>query len=299
MSGSSIYRQLILFDCDDGRLSLFKDHKQYLRQIPSNCECYIFWNDHKLPVYKKLSCILNKYSCIRLCPSYRQQTNDSSDSYLLFILNKLICEFSFVLLVHGDDQSYASVFKRVVKQYGHDKMKLKAINKPFSHHLLHILTRLQQKNSEYSYPKYIKILSSKDQLKHKGQSSSSNSIFNYDNSCIPYGLEENTDFRCLIKRKQKSLKNYFSNARLCKTTSFVEESDVEDQFEQDYEDYLSTMHVQLENSEIQVSTTQMLLLSLQYRRGQTYTVVVARYFRENLRNLVCLSVFNHRVLLST
>ncbi len=54
MTDSSTYRQLVLFDCNDDRLSLFKDHEKYLSRIPSNCEWYIFWNEFKLPVYKKL-----------------------------------------------------------------------------------------------------------------------------------------------------------------------------------------------------------------------------------------------------
>jgi hypothetical protein len=242
MSVSSIYRQLVLFDCDDGRLSLFKDHKIYLPRLPSNCECYVFWNDLKLPVYKKLNFILSKYSHIHPRPSYCQHMDNSSNSDLLSLLDKLICKFSFVLLVHSDDQSYMNVFKRVTEQYGNEKLELKAINKPFSHHLPHILTRLRQKCREYNYHEYLKRLSSKKQLAHERRSVFSNSIWNLNMSCIPYDIEQNTNFKRLIKRKQKRLNIDFLNTRLCTPTSFSAQSDVAEEYEQDNDDYLSTAH---------------------------------------------------------
>jgi hypothetical protein len=238
MIDSSTYRQLVLFDCNDDRLSLFKDHKKYLSQIPSNSEWYIFWNEFKLPVYKKLKWILRNYSHIHLYPSYRRRMDDSPNSDLLIFLDEVISKFSFVLLVHGDNQSYRKVFERVTNQYGKGKMKLRTISKCFSQHLPRILIQLEKK---YRHHRYLQNLSSKDQLQHKRRPFFSNNIWNYD---IPYDQEEIITFKSLIKRKQKSLKIYFYNARICNITQFDDDEEYEqdidndEECEQDTDDYL-------------------------------------------------------------
>ncbi|CAF4639232.1 unnamed protein product, partial [Rotaria socialis] len=162
--------QLVLFDCDDDQFSLFEDHQKYLSRTSSSCECYIFWDDFKLPVYNNLKRIFGTYSHMHLSPSNCRQIDNSSCSAILSCLDELICKFSFVLLVHGDDQSYRSAFKRITKQYGKQKFELYAISKPFSQHLSYIATRLRKKKRQHNYHKYLKGLSSKDQLKHKAGS---------------------------------------------------------------------------------------------------------------------------------
>ncbi len=241
MVSSSTDQQLVLFDCDDGRLSIFKNHNEYLSQIPPNCECYVFWNELKFPVYKKLECILRKYSHIHLCPSYDEQTNSCS-SNLLFYLEVLICKFSFVLLVHGTDHAYRQVFKRVTKQYGIERIGLASINKPFSQNLPNIIKQLQKKNRAYTYHKYLSNLLSKEKLKYPGRSLSSNSIWNYDNNLISYDFEEKITFKRIIKRKQKALKIYLYNSRLDGITRQLSaELDDDDKCEQD-NDYIFIIH---------------------------------------------------------
>ncbi len=278
MASSLIYRQLVLFDCDDGRLSLFKNHDQYLSKIPGNCECFIFWNDLKFPVYKKLERILRKYSHIHLCPTYREQTDDSCTSDLLFYLDKLITKFSSVLLVHGDGHAYRKVFKHLTEQYGTAQMGTKTINKPFSQHLPDILKQLRAKNRESRHQEYFKSLFSKDQLKHGRRSFFPTSMWNYENNRLPYDFEEITNFKRIVKRKQKNLGIYFYNARLYRTTQFTAEFDVDDQYEQN-DGYLSEMGEQEESSEFEINLQDIFSLLVKRRQGRLkYTFAVIRKF---------------------
>lgn len=241
MTSSSSHRQLVLFDCDDGRLSLFKNHKKYLSRIPSNCECYIFWNDFKFPVYKRFKLLLQKYSYMHLCPYYCK-TNDLHKSNLLFYLDKLMSKFSFILLVHGDDRSYKSVFKRIRKQYGDEKIELKVIDYPFSQHLPHIIGRLQVENRQYTLNKSPKKLFFNGWLKHRRESLLSNRVWINDNNPLPYAYEEYTNFKYIRKRKQKNLEIYYHNISLYGTTLISAVLDLSDQDEED-NDYLSIMYL--------------------------------------------------------
>ncbi|CAF4223681.1 unnamed protein product [Rotaria socialis] len=249
MTFSSTYRQLVLFDCDDDGLSLFKDHKKYLSEIPPNCECCIFWNDFKFPAYKNLKQIFGKYSNISLCPSYDDQIDDSSGSNIFYFLRDLIFKFSFVLLVYRNYQSYKSVFKCFMERYG-KKLELYAINKPFSQHLSRIVSQLKTKQRLYSYHENLKELSRNDQLKNKRDSFLSYSTGNYDSSPILCTIEENTFFKRLIKRTQKSIKYYDCNTRLCEPPRFCRiftrdecnhDNDAYNEYKRDYDNYLSAM----------------------------------------------------------
>jgi hypothetical protein len=218
----------------------------------------------------------------------------AGSSDLLFYLDKLICKFSSILLVHGDDQSYRKVFERVTKQYGNGKMELEVINKPFSQHLPHILTRLRKKNRQYRQHEYLKKLSSKDLLKHERRSFFSNAIWNYDNNPMPYGLEENINFKYIIKRKQKNLNIYFYNTRLYGTTQFSEDFDDNDQYEQD-NDCLSSKHDQTRSGVLKTNLQQICSLLLQSSKESKLTVAVTWYFYEKSAELITHSIIQFSI----
>jgi hypothetical protein len=97
----SEYRLLILFDCDGGRANLFDD-RTILDQIPSNCECYLFWNKDSKVVTYKLNQLRNN-ARIHLCPSCLPNSKNSADAKLIYFLGKLVDSFPFIFIVHGDD----------------------------------------------------------------------------------------------------------------------------------------------------------------------------------------------------
>lgn len=271
MVSSTKFRQLVLFDCNEGRLSIFKEHEKYLSQIPPNCECYIFWNDLKFPVFKNLQWVLRNYSRIYYCPSYRQQIDSSSNPDLLSFLDKSIIHFSFVLLVHGSNQSYRADCARVIQEYGNEKIKLQEIRKPFSHHLRYVIRRLRKKHRAYNHQEYLKGCNSNEQLKHKNRSFLLNNICDDDNPHDPDAAQVKIYFKRLTKRKQKDLKIYHENTRFLSDTQYPSKFT-------DNDEYLWASCVKVLKYGFRIDLQSILFLLLQYRMKSTHTVTVTRYF---------------------
>ena len=97
----SKYNQLILFDCDGGRSSLFND-KTILYDLPSNCECYLFWNKDSKTLIDILF-QLRDISQIHLCPSHLKNSKNSADGKLIYFwanLSNVSTLFSsFILMI--------------------------------------------------------------------------------------------------------------------------------------------------------------------------------------------------------
>ena len=232
------YRQLVLVDADDGRLSLFKEHQKYLSEIPPNSKWCLFWNDLTLPVYTNLKRTLRAYSQIHFCPSYYQRPDNSLNSDLLTFLDQLAFNFSFVLLVHGDKQPYSKVVQRAKSQYGEAKVEVHKISECSSQHLSPILALLAKQNDEYRTHQIDQGLVSNGKSKFKHRSSSINQWTDSIGG-MPYGLEELTYFKKLIKRKQKMLDIYFYNYCPGKNSGLQPDLNGDSDVEQDESDHLT------------------------------------------------------------
>lgn len=156
MSFASTYRQLVLFDCNDNRLNLFKDHEKYLSKIPSYCHCCIFWNDRQLNVFQNLYWAFRKYSNVHFCPSYSNQINDSPREDILAFVQALLQTFSYILVVHGGDQSYSNIYNCIKREDGKEKLDLYTIQQPFRLYLRHIIDRIEEKYRSYDDMELVK-----------------------------------------------------------------------------------------------------------------------------------------------
>lgn len=145
---TSDYKQLILFDCDGGRASLFND-RTILDQLPSNCECYLFWNKDSTTVIDKLN-ELQHHTQIHLCPSHLKNSKNSADGKLIY-LGKLVERFDFILIVHGNDNIYNEVVEAVIHDYDQQKIDQKQIQRPSIETLRDLLEQLRQRNVKHNY----------------------------------------------------------------------------------------------------------------------------------------------------
>ncbi|UJR24417.1 hypothetical protein I4U23_005793 [Adineta vaga] len=76
---SSEYKQLLLFDCDGGRGSLF-NNRTILSQSPSNCDCYLFWNNNDTNLSNKFNQLKNESNLsIHLYPVLKTNVKNATD----------------------------------------------------------------------------------------------------------------------------------------------------------------------------------------------------------------------------
>jgi hypothetical protein len=146
---TSSYSQLILFDCDGGRASLFND-QTIVSQLPSNCECYLFWNKDSHTVTDNLNRLSNNPQ-IHLCPSFLQNSKNSADGKLIYFLGKLVEDFPFIVIVHGNDNIYNEVVEAVVHDYNRQKIEQKKIPYPNSQALQDLFMQLRSRNEQNNY----------------------------------------------------------------------------------------------------------------------------------------------------
>jgi hypothetical protein len=146
---TSNYNQLILVDCDGGRASIFND-KTILYQLPSNCECYLFWNKDNETVTHKLN-QLHDNPQIHLCPSHLRNSKNSADGKLIYFLGKLVENFHFILILHGNDNIYNEVIQSVVHDYGQQKIDHMKIQRPIVKDLKDVFVELQRRNKQHNY----------------------------------------------------------------------------------------------------------------------------------------------------
>jgi hypothetical protein len=146
---TSKYNQLILVDSDGGRASLFND-KTFLYQLPSNCECYLFWNEDSETVTHKLN-QLHDHSQIHLCPSHLRNSKNSADGKLIYFLGKLVESFHFILILHGNDNIYNEVIQSVIHDYGQQKIDYVKIQRPTVEVLKDVFVDLQRRNKQHNY----------------------------------------------------------------------------------------------------------------------------------------------------
>jgi hypothetical protein len=145
----SDYSQLILFDCEGGRANLFHD-KSVLNQLPSNCECCLFWNQNNQAVTGKVNQLRN-IPQIYLCPSNLCDSNNSAVSKLIYILGKFAYDYDFIFIVHGDDNIYSEAIESVIEDYGQDKIDQKKIRCPTNKALLELFVELRKRNEQHKY----------------------------------------------------------------------------------------------------------------------------------------------------
>ena len=272
MPSLSAYRQLVLVDADDGRLSLFKDHQQYLSHMAPNCEWCLFWNDLRLPVYKKLTSALRGYFHIRFCPSYHQRSTNSLNPDLLDFLETLLPKFSFVLLVHGDKQPYSESVQRLQRHYGKEKLEVQTINERFSQHLPSILTLLTDRNATSSIRQSVTNVSSKDHLKFKEKPRVFRCEWPDNLAAIPYGLVELIYFNQLIKRKQKRLNIYYYNGYPSKNTLLLSHLTGDDEFEEDDSDHLTTVFARKSVMKLRLISYKTFTTLTQERSQTSYSI---------------------------
>lgn len=146
---ASLYRQLVLFDCDGGRASLFDD-RTILDQLPSNCEFYLFWNKDNKSTSDKLS-RLQSVSGIHPYPSKLKDSKNSADGKLIYFLGKFVDRYSFILIIHGNDIIYREIIESVIHDYAQEKISDKPIRYPSSQELRKLFAELQERNKKHEY----------------------------------------------------------------------------------------------------------------------------------------------------
>jgi hypothetical protein len=137
------YRQLVVFDCDNGQLSIFSDDLTCAALILPNFEYHIFWNDLNVPMFQKLKFSLKRFHQIYLKPNYSKQIATKPDSRLVNFIHEHIDEFEFILIVHGHDRCYKEIFQYVINVYGRHKIVLLEIIDPYSQNIYKILMQRQ------------------------------------------------------------------------------------------------------------------------------------------------------------
>ena len=147
---SCSYRQLLLFDCDAGRSSLF-NNLEIVNQIPLNCQCYLFWNNNDPQITLNLNRLSQIEQRIHLCPSTLRNSKNSADAKLIYFLGKFVNDFPFILIVHGNDQIYSEVISTVKSEFNSQKIEEKQINEsPHSQMLQQIIEQCQQRNRKWN-----------------------------------------------------------------------------------------------------------------------------------------------------
>ncbi|CAF1541774.1 unnamed protein product [Adineta ricciae] len=143
------YKQLLLFDCDGGRASLFDD-KTILSEIPSNCDCYLFWNDNDSNLSNKIN-YLKSYRQIHLYPVLESNSKNATDGKLIYFLGKLVDKYSFIIIIHGGDGIYKEIIRTVSEEYGNDRISNEIFTNPTPRNLRELLRQFRQRNQEYGY----------------------------------------------------------------------------------------------------------------------------------------------------
>ena len=115
--------------------------------MPSNCQCYLFWNKDSDTITKSLSELYTR-SGFYPCPSYLEHSKNSADGNLLYCLGKLVDHFSFILIIHGNDKIYNEIIETVNTDYGNKKIADKHIPRPSTKDLQGIFREAQQRNLE-------------------------------------------------------------------------------------------------------------------------------------------------------
>ncbi|CAF4812850.1 unnamed protein product [Rotaria socialis] len=119
--------------------------------IPSYYECYIFWNDFKTSMFTTLCSSLQLFPHIHLSPNYCEQITLVPDSNLVNFAHEHINEFTYILIVHGNDRCYEEIFRSVTNQYGQNKIRLLEIVEPYNEHIQKILIHFQTGQTTYNF----------------------------------------------------------------------------------------------------------------------------------------------------
>lgn len=218
MTCTSDYRQLVLFDCDNGRHILFTDFATLVMLIPSTCEYHVFWNDCKVSKFYNLSLLLKEFPQIHLHPSYSKDTPNTKHSTLSNYLLDHVDEFSFILLVHGRDRCYEEVFQCVTQEYGRDKLALLEIEIPFDRYIGQIIARLNTEQVNYNATNCLEEYPSTSDLIH------------YDTTQAYHS--EWTTVKRLTKQKQTSLDIRYNDVDHGKIVTLSTEDRVQDDLEE-------------------------------------------------------------------
>ncbi|UJR30021.1 hypothetical protein I4U23_017566 [Adineta vaga] len=240
MSLSMACSRLVLFDCDNDRLSLFTDHDTLISQIPSNCEYHLHWDDSKLFMVSILDSFVSKRSNIRLKPSYDSQSKTDVNKKLIKDLDDHVNVFRFILLVHGREQNYRPVLDRIAKEYGQYKMELFPIDPPFHQYLEKIIIAV--KNEQLQMPVFNEYRNNQ-----KFSSSLVDSLRSYD--ATEAYVTEWTAIKQLTKKEQRNLTADYNDMHYGDTSQL----DTTNVFDDEDEELVFDYRLALNNSETQPS----------------------------------------------
>jgi hypothetical protein len=105
------YTKLILFDCQDGRTSWFDDISVF-QQLPSNCECCLFWNKNNHAATVKFN-QLRTNPRVYLYPSELSESDKSAIDNLIYVIDEYVYWYYPIIIVHGHDDIYNEVIQNL------------------------------------------------------------------------------------------------------------------------------------------------------------------------------------------
>jgi hypothetical protein len=149
MATTPVFRQLYLFDCDGGRSALFHDITN-LRELPNNCELYLFWNNNDRSISNNLNQLKDNQQ-LHLCPSHLVNSKNSADGKLIYFLGKLVNEFSVITIVQGADEIFQEVVEAVKYDFTMNKIVLHKVKAASSSELKTLIQSMRKLNNEKQY----------------------------------------------------------------------------------------------------------------------------------------------------
>ncbi|CAF1436905.1 unnamed protein product [Adineta ricciae] len=102
---------IILFDCEDRRASLFGDISVF-QQIPSNCECCLFWNKNNQELTNKFDQLRDNNKQVYLYPSNIDNTSKSVIDALAHVINQYLYRHRSIIIVHSQGDIYNEIVQR-------------------------------------------------------------------------------------------------------------------------------------------------------------------------------------------
>ena len=117
--------QLVLFDCEGEISSLFDDLSVF-KQLPSNCECCLFWNKNNQAMTVKLDQLCDNQQ-VYLYPSDVGGASQSVMDTLTHVIGQYVFWYRSIFIVHGLDDIYNEVIQHFNSSYGRNRIRQRKI----------------------------------------------------------------------------------------------------------------------------------------------------------------------------